>query len=76
MSSLTQHHCHSHRAEHPYGQGGDSNYLEERGDRDRQSKPHHRGEAAHGMEKADDEQYGNMHPVGFFSFCMWRTIIK
>lgn len=32
-SHLTQHRCHSHRAEHPCGQGGNSNYLEERGDR-------------------------------------------
>lgn len=27
MSSLTLHHCHFHRAEHPFGQGGNSNYL-------------------------------------------------
>lgn len=33
MSSFTQRRCHSHRAEHPYGQGGNSNFLEERGER-------------------------------------------
>lgn len=71
MSSLTQRHCHSHRAEHPYGQGGNSNYLEERGDRGMVSQCHiHRSEY---MKKR--EQKDNMHPVGFPSLYECAVIL-
>lgn len=33
MTSLTRSRCRSHRAERPYGQGGNNNFLEWRGDK-------------------------------------------
>lgn len=33
MTSLTRSRCHSHRVERPSDQGGNNNFLEERGDK-------------------------------------------
>lgn len=71
MSSLTQRHSHSHRAEHPYGQGGSSNYLKGRGDRGMVSQSNitesKRGSGYEQAEEIDGGTEGQYAPCGFSS---------